>query len=172
MVTTDIRAGSPVSCLVIRPNCSSTWRQSLGLLVAVALPLLTVAVVLAWQGFWLVLPFAGLELAVLFGSLYAVGRAAQRCQVVTIGPTTVVVEKGSATWRRSRPPVAVQRLEFARGWVRIERAQDPGRRDTSRLWIGAFGRRVEVGEFLVEAEREILAGELRRLIAAPRPAQE
>jgi len=35
-----------------------------------------------------------------------------------------------------------------------------------RLWIGASGRRVELGEFLVDEEKTELAAELHRLLSA------
>jgi uncharacterized membrane protein len=167
MVISDTCASSNVRRLVIRPNCSSTWRQSLVFLTAVAVPLGVVAVVLAWRGFWLVLPFAGLEVGALFASLYVVARATRRCQVVSIGPATVVVEKGRDSGHGAAQRGPEQRVTFERGWVRIELASPVTRRDASRLWIAAPGRRVEIGEFLVEAEREMLARELRRLLALP-----
>jgi uncharacterized membrane protein len=167
MLISDTCARSNVRRLVIRPNCSSTWHQSLVFLTAVAVPLGVVAVVLAWRGFWLVLPFAGIEIGALFASLYVVARATRRCQVVSIGPATVVVEKGRESGRGAGQGGPEQCAAFDRGWVRIEFASPVTRRDTSRLWIAAPGRRVEVGEFLVEAERELLAGELRRLLAMP-----
>jgi uncharacterized membrane protein len=71
--------------MVIRPNRSLSWRQSMMFLGAIAVPLLLISVVLATRGFWLVLPFAGLELAALFACFYVVSHAAQRCEVVSIG---------------------------------------------------------------------------------------
>jgi uncharacterized membrane protein len=35
-----------------------------------------------------------------------------------------------------------------------------------RVWIGASGRRVELGEFLIDDEKANLAAELNRLLAA------
>jgi hypothetical protein len=53
--------------------------------------------------------------------------------------------------------------------VELERPTDGHR--PKRLWIGAFGRRVELGEFLVDGDKAALAASLRRLLgpqAAPR----
>jgi uncharacterized membrane protein len=35
-----------------------------------------------------------------------------------------------------------------------------------RLWIGASGRRVEIGEFLIDEEKVALAAQLKRLLVA------
>jgi len=35
-----------------------------------------------------------------------------------------------------------------------------------RLWIGASGRRVEIGDFLVDEEKKELAAKLQRWLAA------
>lgn len=164
MVTSDTPATTPVRCLVVRPNRSSTWRQSLVFLGAVAVPLVVVAVTLAWWGYWLVLPFAGLELGALFTSLYVVAQAGRRCQVISIGPTAVIVEKGRQRRAGATGGGPEHRLEFTRGWVRIELEPAAGTRQPSRLWIGAPGRRVEIGEFLIDGEKAALAARLRSLL--------
>jgi uncharacterized membrane protein len=152
--------------LVIRPNRSLSWRQSMVFLAAIALPLLLVSLVLAWRGFWLVLPFAGLELAALFAAIYVVSHAGQRCEVISIGDSVVTIEKGRDRGRRAERGGPEQRVEFARGWVKVELLTSTGRWHPKRLWIGASGKRVEVADFLAEEEKTELADELKRLLAA------
>jgi uncharacterized membrane protein len=166
MVISDKCPGSAVRRMVIRPNRSLSWRQSMMFLGTIAVPLLLVSVVLATRGFWLVLPFAGLELAVLFGCFYLVSHAAQRCEVVSIGESVVTVEKGRDRGRCPESGGPEQRVEFARGWVRVELASSTERWYPRRLWIGASGRRVEIGAFLVDDEKAKLAAELDRLLSA------
>lgn len=166
MVLTDCCPDTRVRRVVIRPNRSLSWRQSMIFLGAIAVPLLLISAVLAWRGFWLVLPFAGLELLVLYWCIYAVSRATRRCEVVSIDDRLVVIEKGRERGRHDGSGGPDQRVEFARGWVRVHLSGAAGSWYPRRLWIGASGRRVELGEFLVDDEKADLAAELNRLLAA------
>ncbi len=135
-------------------------------LAAIAVPLTLVSVVLSVKGFWLVLPFAGLEMAALFACIYLVAHAARRCEVVSIGDSVVTVEKGLARGRCDATGGPQQRFDFARGWVRVELSREMSHWYPRRLWIGASGRRVEIGDFLVDGEKAKLAAELQRLLSA------
>lgn len=152
--------------VMIRPNRSLSWRQSMIFLGAIAVPLLLISVVLAAWGYWLILPFAGLELAGLFACLYLVAYAAYRCEVVSIGESVVTVEKGRDRGDGPERVSPEQRTEFARGWVKVELSRTASQRCPRRLWIGASGRRVEIGGFLVDQEKTELAAELHKLLSA------
>jgi len=166
MVISDSCPGAKLRRVMIRPNRSLSWRQSMVFLGAIAVPLLLISVVLAARGYWLVLPFAGLELAALFACLYVVAHAACRCEVVSIGESVVTVEKGRDRGRGPEQVDPEQRTQFARGWVRVELSREQSHWYPRRLWIGASGRRVEIGEFLVDEEKTELAAELHRLLSA------
>lgn len=133
---------------------------------AIAVPLLLVSVVLAWRGFWLVLPFAGVELAALFVCIYVVSHACRRCQVVSVDGSTVVVEKGKERGRQAGTGGPDVRMAFARDWARVELVPASRRWHPRRLWIGASGKRVEIGEFLVDEEKVELAAQLKRMLSA------
>lgn len=152
--------------VVIRPNRSSSWRQSMMFLAAIAVPLLLISVVLAAKGFWPILPFAGLELAGLFACIYVVSHAARRCEVVSISESLVRVEKGRERGRCPGKGGPEQCVDFARGWVRVELVSSRDRWYPRRLWIGASGRRIEVGGFLADEEKAELAAQLHRLLSA------
>lgn len=166
MVISENDPFSKLHRVVIRPNRSLSWHQSLVFLAAIAVPLLLVSIVLALRGFWMVLPFAGLELLALFVAIYVVSHAARRCEVVSIGESVVTVEKGRDRGRCADRGGPEERVEFARGWVRVELTPASGRWYPKRLWVGASGRRVEIAEFLVEDEKTELAAELHRLLSA------
>jgi uncharacterized membrane protein len=166
MVISESSPRDKVSRVVIRPNRSLSWRQSMMFLGAIAVPLLLVSVVLAIRGFWLVLPFAGLELAALFAAVYVVSHAAQRCEVVSVGESMVTIEKGRDRGRYPEKGGPEHRVEFARGWVKVELSPSTGRWYPKKLWIGASGRRVEIAEFLVEEEKTELAAELHKMLSA------
>ncbi len=165
MVVSDSCPDTHLRRVMIRPNRSLSWRWSMVFLGAVAFPPMLVSVVLALKGYWLILPFAGIELGALFICLYLAAHAANRCEVVSIGQSLVRVEKGRDRARSQDRLGPEHCIEFARGWVRVELTRQPGRQDARRLWIGASGKRVEIGSFLVEEEKAALAQELHRLLA-------
>jgi uncharacterized membrane protein len=120
---------------------------------------------MAIKGYWLVLPFAGLELLALGAAFHLTACRLRTREVILIDGDKLRVEQGRM--RRTtrgllgRPE---RSNEFPRGWVRV----DLERRHEwypSRLTISASGRRVVVGSFLPEKERKQLAQELRRMLA-------
>jgi uncharacterized membrane protein len=113
----------------------------------------SVATVLTLQGFWLVLPFAGLELVAVGTGLYVVSRRCYECEVISIAGDAVRVEKG-----RNYPR---ERWTFARIWAHAVLEHCPSAWYPSRLLIRSHGRAVEVGRFLNEEERRQLASDLR-----------
>jgi len=162
MVSTTLEADR-ICRIVIRPNRSLTWRQAQLFFASIALVSLGIATWLAVLGFWPVLPFAGAELALLAGALYACALRTHSAEVVSVDGSTVAVEKG-----RRAPE---QRWEFPRAWTRVRLLRSAARWYPSRLVVGSHGRTVTVGEFLNEEERRHLAGYLRSAIeAAPGPA--
>jgi uncharacterized membrane protein len=108
----------------------------------------------ALMGYWPVLPFAGLELAVLALALYLTRLRATYREVLVISATDVVLERGRATRRES--------LQWPRPWVRAELASGPSRR--SRLLLRSSGRSVEIASMLTEPERKALHARLRELL--------
>jgi uncharacterized membrane protein len=166
MVISDVCPDTSVQRVVIRPNRSLSWRQSMVFLGLIAVPLVLISVVLAARGFWLILPFAGLELAALFACFYSVSHACRRCEVVSISESLVTIEKGRDRGRGDESGGPQHRVEFARGWVRVELSKEASHWYPRRLWIGASGQRVEIGEFLVDEEKAELATTLRHWLAA------
>lgn len=121
---------------------------------------LSIAILISLAGAWPVVPFAGLEVLTLGACLYLCARRSVEREVISIGESTVAVERG-----RYQP---AQRFEFARPWARValHPARESGR---SRLLIGCNGRSVEVGACLAEGERRRLAQELRLSIEGHPP---
>ena len=145
------------SQFVLSPNPPPSWREIQIFFGAVALTSLTVSLAFAFMGFWPVLPFAGLELAGLGLALYVTARRAQVREVVSVSNDRVAVERG-----RSGPE---QRWETQRAWAQVKLLRPRSPLRASRLVIRSHGREVEVGPFLIDEERQQLAGELRAAIA-------
>jgi uncharacterized membrane protein len=141
---------------VIRPNQSLSWRGALKVYAFIALCCLGIGIAFALNGFWPVLPFAGLEVVVLGTAFYLCLSRSQMREVVTVTADAVTVEKG-----RRRPQ---ERWECPRAWARISLERSPIAWYPSRLVIAFQGRDVEIGRFLNEEERCRLAVELKQII--------
>jgi uncharacterized membrane protein len=115
-----------------------------------------VAGIMASQGFWPVLPFAGLEMAFLGWALNTSMERRHHRQTITVTDSDVSVEL------RDRQH-SVQHV-FPRHWARVKLRAPESRLHPSRLTIESHGRQCELGSFLTEAERRGLALRLQSLI--------
>jgi uncharacterized membrane protein len=106
-----------------------------------------VGTLFALEGFWPVLPFAGIEIAVLIWAVRASMRAGVERETIVISERWVTIThhgvKGEHCSVFPRPPVALH---------------------PSRLMLESHGRACEVGRFLTEDERRILAARLTQLV--------
>jgi len=140
----------------ISPHCSLTPRGAWLFFGSVCVTSFGLAGFIALQGFWPVLPFAGLEMALLGWALKVSMDRRHHRQTITVTPEEVEFEE--------HLPQEHRRVVFPRHWaqVRIRAGHSP--LHPSRLTIESHGRRCEVGSFLNEQERSGLAARLRRLI--------
>lgn len=80
--------------LVVQANQSLSWRGNVILACLMGGVSGLFGLVLALQGFWLVLPFAGLETLFLFYAFYLVSKRLSRREVITVGKDAIRVEWG------------------------------------------------------------------------------
>jgi uncharacterized membrane protein len=109
-----------------------------------------IATAFAAFGAWPVLPFAGLEMAVLCAAFRCVDRHAADYEILEINGDRVRIE--------IREGADVRRVELNRHWAQVV-MDDAGRR---RLALRSHGREVEFGRHLTHQERERVARELRQ----------
>ena len=100
-------------------------------------------------GAWPVLPFAGLEMAVLYAAFRHVDRHAADYECLEINGDRVRIE--------IRDGRDVRRVELNRHWAQVVMADISGRR---RLALRSHGREVEFGRHLTNEERERVGREL------------
>jgi uncharacterized membrane protein len=146
----------------LRPNSSLTPRAAAifyGSLVAI---LLGIGLGCAALGFWPVLPFAGLELAVLYGAVTWVLRRAEAREYIRVDDASVLVEKCDRDRRGTTHRIA---YAFQRPWTRLELRPGSPAHWPSRLLFRSRGRSVEVGAFLTDGERRGLKDRLAELLA-------
>lgn len=140
--------------IVAKPNQSATWRSNKLVLLALSVPSLGAAIGFALAGAWPILPFAGLELAALGGSLYYVNWKLQYRHVITLAADAVHIDKGYYVPRQS--------WTFARDatGLSIEPERHPW--DAPGLSLHCAGERISVGEFLNREDGLALLQHLRR----------
>lgn len=136
-------------------NGSMSSRQIVVFLCAAGVVMGTIAVGFTTLGLWLVIPFSGAEWLLLAYAFKLSLESSSVREVLTIGDSSVVLERG----RTELKPVH----RFQRTWLAVVLNKPKYRGHPSQLILRSHGRQVEVGGFLVEAEREMLERELRKL---------
>ena len=161
MVVSTVEAG-PSACehrIELDPNCSLTPESARIFVASVAVLTLGTALVFALQGLWPVLPFAGVEVGVLWWAVRSSLRSGRQREAIVISDEAIVVER--------RGPACSSRLVFPRHWATVKLRDPLVALHPSRLTIESHGRACEVGRFLTEDERRALSVRLRRLVGRP-----
>lgn len=136
-----------------RNNSLSTSgrRLAFGFILTVSLG---IAAAFAWVfGAWPILPFAGIEMGVLYVAFRYMERHASDYERITFRGCRVEVEV--------REGAGVSRVEFNRHWAQVV-CEGNG----SRLSLRSHGREIEVGRHLRNEERRDMARELARELKA------
>jgi len=111
---------------------------------------------MATQGFWPVLPFAGLEMLVLGWALAISLRNRHVVQRLAFSDNEIRFDAPSAG--------SVEHLVFPRHWAKATLRAPHSALHPSRLLIEFHGRACEIGGFLSDEERRGLAARLKQLM--------
>ena len=144
---------APGFSVLLKRNCSispANLARVFALLVAVTLG---IGIGFAAAGAWLVLPFAGIEVALLAVAFFVNGRHAGDYERIERAGERLTVEVSSAG--------RTERYEMP---VRATRVRTAKRGYAAQVWLSANGREYEVGRHLQEQGRIELAAELARRI--------
>lgn len=152
--TSEPDAGTRV--LELMPHRSLTPKGARIFIGAVAVPTFAVALLFTAQGFWPVLPFAGLEIGLLTWAVRASMRSGLERETITVTQDSVIIRH----WDRR----GVQSSVFPRHWSRVTLHAPSAALPPSRLVLESRGRACEVGRFLTEDERRNLAVRLKQLV--------
>lgn len=107
---------------------------------------------IAWVGYWMVLPFAGLEFLLV---LFCLGRAYRKLcymEVLSVHESTLTVESG-----HDKPDT---RVELPRHWVKVIFDDPASCFDVGKLVLQSSGRTLEIGRLLNKEEKRKLHDEL------------
>jgi uncharacterized membrane protein len=140
----------------LAPNCSLTPAGAKLFFACTCLFSLVFSLLFVFQGFWPVLPFWALEMLALGLALNASMRRRRYTQ------TLLITDSKVSLVTRSRAGDTKQ--EFARHWAKVRLRSPRTRLYPSRLTIESRGLACEVGSFLTEEERCLLAKRLGSLV--------
>ncbi len=142
---------------VIRPN-GSLNRQHLPLLyVLLVVICLGIALRFAFLGYWMILPFAVVDMLGVGLVLYLINQNSAYRERVIVGRDHVVIRHVEKNNR--------QAWRFPIHWTQIRLDQPIHRWYLPRLLLGSKGKWVEIGQCLNGEERESLAKAIRTEIA-------
>lgn len=133
---------------LIKRNCSLAPRQLAVIFGSLAAVSLGIAAMFATRGAWLVLPFAFIEVLALGTAFVVYARHAADYERIVLCRDCLLVE----TCRAER----LRREECAAAWARVE--YSGSRRELVGLVVS--GRRIDVGHFVPESDRRLLARQL------------
>lgn len=120
---------------------------------------LGIALVFAWQGLWMILPFAGLEMLVLAVAFYQVHKKACSREVISFDTDDIRVEVG----RDAPEHVCI----FQRAWTQVLLQTPSIKGYPSKLFLRSGGRQLELGACLNDDERQALHDHLVKLVQIP-----
>ncbi|MCL5060301.1 MAG: DUF2244 domain-containing protein [Candidatus Thermoplasmatota archaeon] len=153
-VKTEDWAGGSAGAFVFqsRPNHSLTRSQERLAFWSLAALCFATAIGFAWMGYWLILPFAGLEIGLLAWAFEVLRSREGDYETLMIEGDVVVLERHCGH--------RVARREMNRQWARVVcDCRSPGR--NCRLSLSSHGRATEVGQYLSDEARLRLAAALR-----------
>jgi uncharacterized membrane protein len=153
-VTGIVREDAPGYVYILRRNNSLSSSERLlvfGFILAVSMGIAAGFAMIC--GAWPILPFAGIEMLVLYAAFHYVDRHAADYERITIRGNTVSIEVHEGN--------RIVRQEMNRYWARVVFAFDG-----SRVALRSHGREFEIGRHLCQTKRADMARELERELRA------
>lgn len=135
-----------------RPNCSLTPAARRGLIGGILVISLLVSGGFLLAGAWLVLPFAGIELAAFYLALRIIERADTASETIRLqdGRLTLSGRFPDGNWQDS----------FPTAWARV--SLEAGTAPDSLVCIRSHGRSCYVGRLMTSAQRHQFCSDLSR----------
>jgi len=138
----------------LRPNSSLIGINRIIFISGISLVCGGIAITFFFLGATLILPFAGLELAILFTAFYLSFRQSGKREKIFISQDLVTIEKGSS--------YAEYKWEEFRSFTSFEVTKD--KREQLKLSFRSKGQNIEVGQFLNEEDKITLKDEVSLII--------
>ena len=141
--------------LVARRNNSLSSGGRFLVLGSLAIVVVAISLGFAFNGAWVVLPFAGLDLLVVVMAFRYVERHAGDYECITFHDDAIVIE--------SRHGGKADRFEFNRPWVQVMFTEPRGA-ERGRLVLRSHGKEVAFGIHLTGEQRAAVARRLKEYL--------
>ena len=153
-----VNAGESGSFMLVTRRNSSLSSSGRHLVLG-SLVLITFAISLAFalHGAWLILPFAGVEMLVLYLAFRYIAQHAGDFESISIDGDRVLIER----WETGR----VSRFEFNRYWAQVV-LQREAREARDTLALRSHGRQVEFGRYLTDEQRREAARAIKQKLSS------
>ncbi len=138
---------------ILRPHRSASPGMLKGVILFVGTVMLLVGCGFVLAGAWPVLPFLGLEVALLWGAFKLCDRAGNAYEAISLTRNALTVRRVSH-WGRETD------ISFPPYWLQVNLEEPPTRR--SPLELRSHGRSLIIGSFLPPEDRLRVARILRR----------
>jgi uncharacterized membrane protein len=148
---------------VLKRNCSAGPALLALVFASITAVSFAVGIAFAMRGYWLILPFAGIELLAVGAAFLCYGRHAADYERIEIDGGRVQVESLDGSRCRLWQAQAA--------WTRVETDVSGRLVPTPHVYLATGGRRVEVGVHLRPEGRRSLAAELTAALRATGPMQ-
>ena len=157
------RPDKVVGTITMQPNHSMSWK-ALGYFLMFMMSIsFSIALAFTAMGYWVVLPFTALEMAVLSYCLWLCLRRSSLQEVLSLAPETITLEVGV-----KRPQQTYQWQRFFTK-IQVQPAFHPWYR--KKVSLVHKGTELEIGRFLNNDEQAELLDSLRQLIREADAAQ-
>lgn len=146
--------------IVLTQDIAMSWKQNCWLIALLAMVTFSVAIYLSLQGAWLILPFAGLEVAALYALFYYWHKKNNKMEVLRFTPETCVIERGQHTPQYTDT--------FERFWLKVELPHQADEWYMTRVILHHRQQSLEVGAFLNEEDKTLLVKHIKQLVPVQR----
>lgn len=143
----------PTHQWVFKRNCSLSPRQLLHWYLSLCGITLVIAMGFLLAGFWIVLPFAGLELLLVGTAFVVYARHAADYEKIELQPNQLLLEMADGS--------KVIQLEWSPQWARLSY----NGKYKAPLLFSYKGQQVKIGKFIAEKDKSALHRELKAALA-------
>lgn len=138
---------------VFRRNCSLTPKQLLQWYLSLCVITLVIATGFLLAGFWIVLPFAGLELLLVGIAFVVYARHATDYEMIELQPNQLLLVMADGS--------KVTQIEWTPQWAKLSY----NGKYKAPLLFSYKGEQVKIGKFIAEKDKSALHRELRAALA-------
>ena len=153
----DVQTNNDKTHILIYPNQSMSFHAYWLMFSVLASITMIIAVVLAYQGTWVIVPFAALHLLFVWWGFKKAYQSSENVQYITIDSKN--------TYFGSSLEGLINK--FQTSWLRVEMINDTKKHDEPKLYLKLHNKRTVIASCLVKEEKyelmEILQEKLTRL---------